>query len=48
MTLVVNLSGLIFSEVYLLLLMQSLERLSCHTHTPKCNETAKIRKNYVA
>jgi len=34
-----------FSEVYLLLSMQSLVR--CHvTHTPKCNEPAKIRENY--
>jgi len=31
-----------FSEVYLLLLTQSLVRFSRHTHTPKCNESAKI------
>jgi len=31
-----------FSEVYLLLLTQSLVRLTRHTHTPKCNESAKI------
>jgi len=35
-----------FSEVYLLLLTQSLVRLQRHTHTPKCNESAKIRANH--
>jgi len=35
-----------FSEVYLLLLTQSLARLSSHTHKPKCNEPTKIWANY--
>jgi len=34
-----------FSELYLLLLTQSAVRLPRHTHTPKCNEPAKIRAN---
>jgi len=47
MTLEVNLVRTVFlSEVYLLLLRQSLARLSrhthTHTHTPKCNEPTKI------
>jgi len=35
-----------FAEVNLLLLTQSLVRLSHHTHTPNCNESAKIRANH--
>jgi len=35
-----------FNKVYLLLLTQSQVRLSRHTHTPKCDEPAKMQANY--